>query len=303
MEEDEEEVGDQDTEPTFVNQRTRSMSFFLVWVLTGALALLNTGMGNAIGADYDPRLIRSKSPSAETLYQEGLAHHHKGKYAIAAEKFSQAIAKGKKTADIYSYLGEDLVNLKRYEESLPSLSEAIRLDPKDIHAYAFRGFALVQQGRREEAIRDFSSALAIRPNRLTASLLEARGNTYWAINQLDKAAKDFEEIIAQDLKDSRGYLLRGKLRGAQGKFREAIDDLSSALDRDATRKLPYFYRGFAFGCLKEYDKAVRDYTAIIHEQEKGTGYFSLRCGYIFGYRIVPCLGFHAALSADTPIMS
>lgn len=207
--------------------------------------------------------LQNASPTAEALYQEGLARRQNQDYKFAAEKFSEAIARGKKTADTYTYLGEMLIQLERHGEACATLSEAIRLEPENVRAYGFRAIALEQLGKREEAIQDYSAALVKAPNELTVSLLEARGNTYWAIDMLDKAAEDFEAIIVHDPKDPRGYLLRGKLLGAKGKFREAIDDLSSALERDATRKLPLFYRGYGYGCLKEYDKALHDYTALI----------------------------------------
>ena len=219
--------------------------------------------GSAVCSASDSKNLQQELPAAEALYREGLDHYKKWELAIAVEKFSQVIAKGKKTANVYSYLGEALIVLERYDEALTNLSEAIRLDPRDVHAFTFRGLTHAQLGNREEAIQDFSAGLAITPNELMATLLEARGETYWAIGWLEKAAEDFEAIIAHDPKGARGYFLRGKLLGAKGKFREAIDDWSSALDRDATRKIPLFYRGYGYICLKEYDKALRDYTALL----------------------------------------
>lgn len=238
----------------------------LDWRLLGitAIVLCEAFVGGVVVCSAsDSKNPQHASPAVDALYREGWGHHQKQEYAIAAEKYLQAIAKGKKTANIYSYLGEVLANLKRYEEAFTNLSEAIRLDPKDVHAFALRGYTLVQQGKREEAIQDFSAGLAITPNKLTTTLLEARGETYWALDRLEKAVEDFEAIIAHDPKGARGYFLRGKLLGAKGKFREAIDDLSSALEKDTARKLPLFYRGYGYGCLKEYGKALRDYTALI----------------------------------------
>lgn len=219
--------------------------------------------GTAVPSEIDSKNPQRASPATETLYQEGLAYRQKQDYRVAAEKLSQAITRGKKTADAYTYLGEVYIRLDRHDEAHANLSEAIRLDRESVRAYSLRAIALEQLGKSEEAIQDYSAALAGAPQELKASLLEARGNTYWALNQLEKAAADFEKIIAHDPRGARGYVLRGKLLGAKGKYREALDDFSSALARDARRKVPHFYRGFVYGCLKEYEKALHDYTALI----------------------------------------
>ena len=236
-----------------------------LWVIgITALVLCEACVGGmAVCSAADSTRQQDALPAADALFREGRDHHQKREFAIAAEKYSQAITKGKKTADVYSYLGEALFVLDRYEEALTTLSEAIRLDPKDVRAFAVRGFTLDHQGKHEEAIQNYSAGLAITPNKLTATLLEARGETHWILGQIEKAMEDFEAIIARNPTQARGYVLRGKLLGAKGKYREAINDLSSALERDATRKLPLFYRGYDYGCLKDYDNALRDYTALI----------------------------------------
>ncbi|MBK9308343.1 MAG: tetratricopeptide repeat protein [Nitrospira sp.] len=206
----------------------------LDWRLLGitAIVLCEAFVGGmSVCYAAEAKNLQNASPTAEALYQEGLARRQNQDYKFAAEKFSEAIARGKKTADTYTYLGEMLIQLERHGEACATLSEAIRLDPENVRAYGFRAIALEQLGKREEAIQDYSAALVKAPDELIVSLLEARGNTYWAMDMLDKAAEDFEAIIVHDPKDPRGYLLRGKLLGAKGKFREAIDDLSLTLPR------------------------------------------------------------------------
>jgi len=236
-----------------------------LWVIgLAALVLCEACVGGmAVCSAADSKRQQDTVPAADALFREGWDHHQKREFAIAAEKYSQAIANGKKTADVYSYLGEVLVELDRYEEAFTNLSEAIHLDPNDVHAIGIRGMILARQGKLKEAVQEYSVGLAITPNKLTGTLLGARGEAYWALGQIEKAEEDFEAMIAYDPTQALGYVLRGKLFGAKGQYREAINDFSSALERDATRKFPLFYRGYGYGCLKDYDKALHDYTSLI----------------------------------------
>lgn len=133
----------------------------------------------------------TKSPATEA-FEQGYAHHLKG-------RLSQAVA---------------------------SYTEAIRLDPKYAHAYNNRGLAY--QARRDfnRAVRDFSKALRLSP-KLGAAYLN-RGVIYASQRSFTKAIEDYSEAIRLDPKNYLTYKKRAAAYEAKGEYEKAAEDLRKA---------------------------------------------------------------------------
>ena len=133
----------------------------------------------------------AKSP-VTNAFEQGYAHHLKG-------RLSQAIA---------------------------SYSEAIRLDPNHARAYNNRGLAYQANRDMRRAINDFTKAIQLAPT-LSATYLN-RGIAYASQRGFTKAIEDYSEAIRLDPENFKAYKRRAAAYVAKGENDKATADIMQA---------------------------------------------------------------------------
>jgi tetratricopeptide (TPR) repeat protein len=145
-----------------------------------------------------------------------------------------------------------------YENAFADCNEAIRLRPDKAGGYSRRGMLYSWQAQYDAAIADFDKALAL-------DATDANARTYKAIAllKLNRAAEAME-VADKGLRSAAhrdAYIgVRGMIAYEQGKYAQALDDLSEAI-KLAALKAPafYLYRGLVYEKLGLKAPATADY--------------------------------------------
>jgi tetratricopeptide (TPR) repeat protein len=116
----------------------------------------------------------------------------------------------------------------RYGESIKNLDEALRLQPGNAMWHDLRGLAYSHSGQHKRAIEDYNRAIELNPS-APAGFYNNRG---WALNET-------------------------------GQPERAIGDLDRAIAMEPAYQTAYENRALAWFRLKEYGRAIADYTAAM----------------------------------------
>jgi len=128
-----------------------------------------------------------------------------------------------------------------------------------------KGRILVQQGKYAEAVAALDAALALQPGQPAAQRLRAE-----ALLHLDRFAEAVqaltqclttEAVKRQPL--AAVYLARGRAQSALGKFAEAVDDYTRALELQPENAVAQANRGWAYVVLDAYQLALRDFEKVV----------------------------------------
>jgi TonB family protein len=166
--------------------------------------------------------------SAEDAYRYGVRFARERKLAAAAPMFSQAIAMKPDWPQAWAARARIAYQDKRYVDSIKDLDEALRLDPTNPVWYDARGLAYSYSGQHARAIEDYNRAIEL-SSMAPASYYNNRG---WALNETGHPEK-------------------------------AIADLTRALNIEPGYQVAYENRALASYRLKEYGRAIADYSAAL----------------------------------------
>ncbi len=135
--------------------------------------------------------------------------------------------------------------------------QAERSAPDTADAWYLRSLATLDAGRAAQCAEE---AVALSPSHVLAwhrlAWLRTRSG------DLDGAFLCAERLLALGEDPATWTLFMGKILSRQGRFDEAVVAYTKAVDMDAVGGVR-LYRAHAYRRLKEFDKAVADYTAII----------------------------------------
>ena len=132
-----------------------------------------------------------------------------------------------------------------------------------------RAEALVQAGiknmapsRYQQAIQQFTDALSIAPNSWSAYYQRAVANQN--IGKLDAALDDYQAALQLNPELVEAATARAAIFGDKGDVQKAVNELSKVIDHKPTVEAHY-RRGDGYASLKQYDKAIADFTWVIEE--------------------------------------
>ncbi len=124
-------------------------------------------------------------------------------------------------------IGDELLNLRRYEAAVQSYSDAIKINPNYAEAFNGRGFGRYNLRMFSEALADYNQALLIRPNFVEA--LNNRGILFVNLQQYDQALRDFNQAVSIQANNAEVLNNRGWTLHKLGRNQEAIRDFQTAL--------------------------------------------------------------------------
>jgi Tfp pilus assembly protein PilF len=147
-------------------------------------------------------------------------------------------AKQRRGAEIHHDLAVDALRGGRAQEALREYDEAIRLDPK--FALALRadypeahnnlGQLLAKTGRPEQALTEFDAALADLMYREPYVARCNRGVTLWRMGRKEEGVTELRNCVTQAPRYCDGRRELGRVLLAEGRAREAIDQLTVYAD-------------------------------------------------------------------------
>ncbi len=190
----------------------------------------------------------SVAQSQIELREEGIALMEEGKYADAAECFSQALLLSRGTIteteiDLCYYKAAALYNAKEFEKAADVYTALIKYQPKAYVPYLFRGSIYASEGEIEKAIADYKCAIKENPNDYNLYI-----EIYQNLNALEYRQEGIEFLnyaleLGKD--DGKSHMNRGRIYFLLQQYDQAVAELTIAVDKgtdEANVYLAQIYR-------------------------------------------------------------
>jgi tetratricopeptide (TPR) repeat protein len=164
--------------------------------------------------------------------------------------------------------------MNNFDKALGDFNKALRKRPKNTESLFFRGNVRFESGEYKLAIEDYSecintvenenpSPIYLKTNslRLNEFYLK-RGDSYYYINDFDKAISDFTE--ANDLKSNCYAITRiGDCFLAKKEFHNAHNYYDQAIKSDSTYCFAFHQKGLCYAKMNNIEKAIEFYKKTI----------------------------------------
>ena len=187
--------------------------------------------------------IAGDLPKAEGIYQQilqtdprhpialhllGVIANQEGKYDIAVDLITRALAIKPDYADAHCNLGGALNDLGKFDEAVASCHKALAIKPNFAEAHCNLGIALKNLGRLDEAIASYLKALAVKPN--FAKAHNNLGNALKNLGRLDEAVASYHKALDFNPDYAEAFQGLGNALQDLGELDEAVASYHKALD-------------------------------------------------------------------------
>jgi len=162
------------------------------------------------------------------LYNMGYMKYSAEDYESAAKSFALAADKRYEDAKIYSYLGNSLDQLKKFDEAIVAHNKYIEAFQDDYIGYYNRGLAYYHDGDYDNAVTDFLFSSTI--NDTDADIFLKLAHCYDKTGKNEKAIENFNKIIELEPENAEYYDARAAFYAKTGKYQLAIEDSKSSLE-------------------------------------------------------------------------
>lgn len=235
--------------------------------LQGQLHLEARKYPEALAAFQSSLKLRPKSP--ETLVNIGTLHLAQNQRELALKAFNDSLAIAPNEL-AYNRLGLMALEAKDYKQALEHFSRALEVSAQSSQyalmisradLYNKRGQTYFQLNEPEKAIADHDAAIALEPD-------TARGYNYRAIvkahlQNSDGALSDFNQALSKDPKYADAFRNRAQLWRQRGKYDAALADQGKLIALQPTAPGPLIERAQTFFALQRAEPALADLKAAL----------------------------------------
>jgi tetratricopeptide (TPR) repeat protein len=197
--------------------------------------------------------------------ERGLLFEASGRSEEALKQYEDALAKAPTDPDLMLRVGCGKVAAGRADQAEELLKKVLSQRPSSAETHHCLGRVLLVQGTRlADALRTLERAVELDPNRPEYHLYVG-----WAANEagnVPKAEKALAEALRQDQGMADAYWQRGVLRQRQGAVRDAITDLTRALQLRPSRHEAHAALADAFYDLGREAESMKEWQLAINAQ-------------------------------------
>ena len=186
---------------------------------------------------------------------------HKGSYAESARLGQQVVQKLPNNRDAAVYLGYDLYNLGRYDDTLALVSRYESVLPKEPNFPLLAGHVHKQEELLQQAIDDYSRALEKDPKMLEAHV--SRGYVRNDMGDAQAAMHDFEPVLAADSNNGVAHLGMAFSQLQLHHSREALGETDTAAKILGESGATHLARATAYRQMRVLNKAEAEYQAAL----------------------------------------
>ena len=224
-------------------------------------------------ADFQKALqLRPNEDARYVLFlTRGILHFEQREWERAAADFKSAMALKPEQYNAYLNLAQVYLAQGQSEEAAGQVRAALRLRPPSqvVAAYHLeRGRSLLRDRKYEDADRACAAALELSPHQPLPH--EVRGRALLALGRYEQAERSFDQYLREGGEEKSDIFRgRGLARMKLGKYPEAVDDYTRALERAPDADI-YQHRGWAHFFSDAWKLALRDFSKAI-ELDPGSG--------------------------------
>lgn len=209
-------------------------------------------------ADGDAAAARSQHGIAIDHYTRAIASGHLGASEMLeayAKRADAYVMQSDASGGIDANLVAALEDYSRVRTAVPNFMPAAMGE-----AHAYQGL-----GAYNEALRSYKDAYELDQDRNHYWTFLGIGSTYRMAGDNETAMRYYNRVL-EAVGPSGGMAVfyhRGRALFAAGKYREAIDSLSTGIPQQRGYSWAYTYRACAYARVGEYDKSLADYDAAL----------------------------------------
>jgi tetratricopeptide (TPR) repeat protein/predicted aspartyl protease len=222
------------------------------------------------GQPAPPDTAQSTAADAADIDRRASAELERGDLAGAIADFGRAIAADSGNARYRLHRGEALLRAGQPQPAISDIETALHLEPTLTDALLARAQYRIHNSNLDGARADFAAAEASAPGRIELQLVEA--DAYVETGRYPLALQLLNSWIAAHADDERRYtalMTRCLVRGMLGQeLVAALDDCNIARRQVSSNSALLYNRGIVELRLKQYDKAISDFTATIKLQPR-----------------------------------
>src|SRR5262245_3991089 len=145
-------------------------------------------------------------------------------------------------------------------------------------AHIVRGNAYFNKGDYNSAARDYDEAIQLNPKNSVA--FYNRGNVYNRLGQYDDAIENYDKAIELRQDYANAFNNRCSAYTSKGAYDRAIEDCSRAIALDATKANFFVSRGNAYNKKPDSDRAMSDYDEAIRLDANNVSAYLGRCSVL-----------------------
>jgi tetratricopeptide (TPR) repeat protein len=158
------------------------------------------------------------------------------------------------------------------EEGIDFFTQQIQDDPGNVFPYVMRAMLWQDRKQIDKALKDYDEVLRLDPSR--PWIYNDRGILHFERKDYEKAIADFDQAIHLEPTIANYYNNRANVRRARKVYDLAIADYSEAIRLNPEYVYAYYNRGLTWASEKEYDKAIGDFNEVIRlDPEDPLGYY------------------------------
>lgn len=258
----------------------------------------STDIGNFTAHFYNGsnHYIDGDLQSALTAFDQALsvypeadrAHFRRGVVFVRLDRINEAIQAFQMANEFtevfepqyFYWLGATLATAGNLQEAHKQLTFAINgrsMSPQTgVDAQTLRADINRDLGDLDAAMDDYNAVITARsadPNTYTK-----RGVTFYKMKDFLNAKADFEKSLSMMSLTYDNYFYLGMIASSTSEHWEAVQNFNRAVVQIPNPPpAPFYYRGQSYLQLKEYDKAVRDYSKVIELDANQAAPFNQRC--------------------------
>ena len=164
-------------------------------------------------------------------------------------------------ADLWLKKGAVQAMQGNYDNALPALQKTLEYDAQTADAYLLSAQIYSEQGEVLKAIEYMEHYLTIKPDDISMYALLAE--LHFSLGQYKEAEQAYSKFIdAQETVDPAAMYMRGVSYMQSGRYEEAIDDFTVALDDPEQGHNARFNRAVSYMQLGRFDEAEADFTLL-----------------------------------------
>ncbi len=217
-----------------------------------------------------PQDSAPNSADAADLDRRAIAESERGDLATAIADYGRAITADPANALYHLHRGQVLLRAGQPQQAVSDIDESVHLAPALTDALMLRAQVRIHNGNLDGARADFAAAEASAPGRFELPLIESEA--YADTGRYPAALQLLNTWIAAHPDDERRYtafMSRCLVRGMLGQELDAaLIDCNKARRELSSNSAVLFDRGIVELRLKQYDKAITDFTDTIKLQPR-----------------------------------
>jgi tetratricopeptide (TPR) repeat protein len=239
---------------------------------------------------YD-KAIEINPNYAEALYDKGVSLFNLKQYEKSQQCFNKAIDLDPCYTSAWYYKGLAHNELKEYSKAIEAFDIAYKMKDKNGRGIKVEGKnILFDKGISYYGLKNYEKALSlfqdVNDPKPQSRALTNIGLIYYSRKEYTKALKFFNKAIEKDKKYTYAWNNKGLTLGKCGKFSEAIECFSKALDNENQKDAyAWYYMGLSYSNLKNYEKAIECFNnAIKHDDPTLLNYVGALTNKAFAFR-------------------